>query len=36
MLPAYDSFRATHEPIARIGYTFFVYALPPSANIRAH
>ena len=36
MLPAYDSFRATHEPIARIGYTFFVYALPPSANPRAH
>jgi hypothetical protein len=31
MLPAYDSFRATHTPAARIGYTLFVYALPPSA-----
>jgi dolichyl-phosphate-mannose-protein mannosyltransferase len=32
MSPDYDSFRATHTPMGRIGYTLFVYSLaePPS------
>jgi hypothetical protein len=32
MSPDYDGFRATHSPVERIGYTFFVYSMSPSSN----